>query len=431
MPTYTTVVGWAALLAVGAFFYYTWPSKTPSKRSRANSKAIAKQPDTPKATKARKPRKDGAQSSGDQANEKKKALPVLEETWSAPQSSDRDDDEIDNREFARQLSSAKAGTLLPAKAQPGSKQRSVRQSRAQEKPAPVETSSDATAPSSAAGGDADDDRSSFNSPELRASSADALVTNGGISDMLEAPAAGPSVLRITAPTTLPKSKKPKTQAASEPAETKKQRQNRKKAELKKLAREEEEKERKVLLEKQRRTAREAEGRAAKDGSKFMAAKTPATTVWTAPAVATNGKTEAKNESTIELLDTFSPSNSKTAGSSAAEVQYSESEQAGSDWQKLASALPSEEEQLRLALEDSDNWETVQTKEKRKGKKTSQPQQQEKIEVTREEKSSYERPPLVPPTGPGKQWEVHLESTDDDGNVREYVKVLQDSEWEVA
>lgn len=94
-------------------------------------------------------------------------------------------------------------------------------------------------------------------------------------------------------------------------------------------------------------------------------------------------------------------------------------------------MPSEEEQLRLALEDSDNWETVQTKEKRKGKKTSQPQQQEKIEVTREEKSSYERPPLVPPTGPGKQWEVHLESTDDDGNVREYVKVLQDSEWEVA
>jgi hypothetical protein len=440
MPTYTTVVGWAALIAVGAFFYFAWPSKTSGRRGRANSKVITRQPEAPKAPKARRLKKDGDQSSGDQANEKnKKNKPPPEEKWTAvaqaPPSSDRDD-EVDNREFARQLTSAKAGTLLPAKAKVGTKQKSVKQSRAQEKTGILETSSDATGPSSAAGGDADDDQSSLNSPELAATSIEAPVSNGGISDMLEAPAAGPSVLRVTAPTNPTRPKKAKVQADYEPAETKKQRQNRKKAELKKLAREEEEKERKVLLEKQRRTAREAEGRAAKDGSTFMAAQVPANNVWTAPSATSNSNAEDGKGKGIELLDTFSPSNSKTKETAAPEIHNSESEHASSDWQKLASTLPSEEEQLRLALEDSDNWETVQTKERRKGKKATQPsqsQQQEKTAIIPEKENELPTsdPPRAIPSAPGKKWEMHLESSDDEGNVHQYVKIVQDSEWEVA
>ena len=434
MPTYTTVVGWAALIAVGAFFYFTWPAKSSGKRGRAASKVVPRQQfEALRAPKAKRSKKDGDQSSGDQSGERKKKTvkPGPEEKWSivdsAPQAPDHDDD-LDNREFARQLTNAKAGTLLPAKSKVGTtKQRSVKQGQAQEKP--VETSSDATAGSSAAGADADDDRSSFNSPELSATAVEVPVTNGGISDMLEAPAPGPSVLKVTAPTNPVQSKKARPQAAPEPAETKKQRQNRKKAELKKAAREEEEEERKVLLEKQRRTAREAEGRAAKDGSAFMATKTPANNAWTAPQASTSSNAGASKGKSIDLLDTFNPATTK-----AAEVHNSGSEQASSDWQKLASTLPSEEEQLRLALEDSDNWETVQSKEQRKAKKATKPTQQEEKKGTASEKENQHPAPAQHqhvPTAPGKKWEMHLESSDEDGNVHQYVKIVQDSEWEVA
>ena len=435
MPTYTTVVGWLALIAVGAFFYYTWPAKPSGRRGRAGSKVVTRQFEAARAPKAKRSKKDGDQSSGDQSTDKKKKIKSPpEETWSviasAPQSSDRDED-VDNREFARQLTSAKAGTLLPAKTKVGTKQRSVKQVRAQEKPATAETSSDATA-----GGDADDDRSSFNSPELVATSIEVPVTNGGISDMLEAPVPGPSVLRVTAPTNPVLAKKTKPQTTPDPVETKKQRQNRKKAEIKKAAREEDEKERKVLLEKQRRTAREAEGRAAKDGSAFMAAKTPASNAWTAPSASTNSNVTSVKGSTVELLDTFTPSASKTVETAAPEIHNSESEHAGSDWQKFASTLPSEEEQLRLAIEDSDNWETVQTKEKRKGKKAAQSAQSQPGEKKGTNSEKENSRPIVEqqeyiPTAPGKKWEMHLESSDEDGNVRQYVKVVQDSEWEVA
>lgn len=443
MPPYTTVVGWVALIAIGAYFYYTWPSKSSARRSRAGSKVTTRYVEAPKAPpKAKRSKKDGYQSSGDQSGDKKKKVkpevkpaqqekqPIVEP---AAQASDHDD-ELDNREFARQLTSAKAGTLLPSKTKIGTKQKSVKQTRALEKPAAAEASSDATATSSAAGADAgadaDDDRSPLNSPELAATSIEAPVTNGGISDMLEAPAPGPSVLRVTAPTNPTQPKKTKPQAAPEPTETKKQRQNRKKAELKKAAREEEEQERKVILEKQRRTAREAEGRAAKDGSTFMAAKAPTNNKWTAPPAVTS-KAGPANGKAVELLDTLAQPKNKL-DTTAAEVPTSGSEHAGSDWQTLASALPSEEEQLRLALEDSDNWETVQTKEKRKAKKAAQTSQQDGKKATTE-KENVQSPFYGPhtPTPPGKKWEMHLESSDDEGNVHQYVKIVQDSEWEVA
>lgn len=138
--------------------------------------------------KVKKPRQEGGLSSGDQeaksgvkSQKKKTQVSKAErevESISRPQATKDDgrDDEIDNKEFARQLASLKTGTIIAPQSQAANKQKSVKQSRAQEK-LPVETSSDnATAPSSATGGDADDDQSPLNSPELSATSMASAVT---------------------------------------------------------------------------------------------------------------------------------------------------------------------------------------------------------------------------------------------------------------
>ncbi len=68
------------------------------------------------------------------------------------------DDDVDNREFARQLNSVKVGTKFAAKAKDDTKQKSVKQSRAQEMPERADNVK-VSAPSSTAGIDADDDQS--------------------------------------------------------------------------------------------------------------------------------------------------------------------------------------------------------------------------------------------------------------------------------
>lgn len=168
------------MVAVGGGFWYYHRSKAPRPSTKQRSKPIEPR----EKQKEKKSNKDGGLSSGgDQAvkkSQKKKAQPapkaVGEEKpiTSVPISNERDDD-VDNKEFARQLSSIKAGHVISGKSQATTKQKSVKQSKAQEKAekaqekAAVEASSDnATAPSSATGGDADDDQSSVNSPELRA-----------------------------------------------------------------------------------------------------------------------------------------------------------------------------------------------------------------------------------------------------------------------
>ena len=176
----STLGGYAALAAVvgGFYYYYTTHSKN---RGLPALKGGYKQLES-RNPKPKKSRKEGGVSSGDQEvkagvksqkKKKKTQVPKAEqekESVARPQiTKDTDrDDEVDNKEFARQLASLKTGTLMAPKSQAASKQKSVKQSRAQEK-LPVETSSEnATAPSSATGGDADDDQSSLNSPELSA-----------------------------------------------------------------------------------------------------------------------------------------------------------------------------------------------------------------------------------------------------------------------
>ncbi|KAG9809686.1 hypothetical protein KCU63_g21459, partial [Aureobasidium melanogenum] len=125
-----------------------------------------------------------------------------------------------------------------------------------------------------------------------------------------------------------------------------QRQNRKKVEERRLQREAEEKERQVLLENQRRTAREARGEPAKNGipvSKPLTssawAADVASRVTQAPAVAVTGES-------APLLDTFEQSTSNGA---------------------------SEEDQLRLAKQisqDDSGWNTVPKGKKQQKKKAA-------------------------------------------------------------
>jgi hypothetical protein len=181
-----------------------------------------------------------------------------------------------------------------------------------------------------------------------------------VSDMLGAQGAAPSVLSIKAsdkPARASKAKAPKVEAQ----ETKKQRQNRQKVEAQKIAREEEEKQRQVLMEKQRRTAREARGEPAKNG--VQAATAPSNNPWTVA-----GAVQAPpSASAGQLLDTFDAA-STTSSSEAptnGTIQTPDSTSNSGSY----NGLPSEEEQLRLAMEDS-AWTTIPKGGKKQRVKTA-------------------------------------------------------------
>lgn len=212
------------------------------------------------------------------------------------------------------------------------------------------SSSQVTSTASSTGGtDADDDLSATNSPPFDATTTFGNAKGRDISDMLEVPAAGPSVLRLTDPNQ-PAPQKQAHQKKNPPTEeTKRQRQNRQKNEANKLAREQAEKERRVLLERQLRTAREAEGRPAKNGT--AASKAPITNAWTTPIQPTNihspSTAAASTTYAAPLLDTFDKENSTTKA-----------------WER---DLPSEEDQMRMIKEmnGEGGWKTVEPRRKRK------------------------------------------------------------------
>jgi hypothetical protein len=261
------------------------------------------------------------------------------------------DDGVDNREFAKQLASVKAGTNLNAPKKTDEKRtRSVKQSRAREIDEVV-SDSKPSAPSSTAGADADDDQSSVASPEVKAADA------GDVSDMLEPKSAGPAVLRLT--DTEKVKQKPKKAKELEKVETKKQRQNRQKAEAAKAEREEAEKARKAAEEAQRRLARISEGRAAKDGSAFMAAQAASKSAWNN---STNDNTSAANgnHAAVQPLDTFDTSRAEVPAAKAAPPKATQAD----NWM---ASLPSEEEQLEI-LRGEEEWSTVAPKKATKSKK---------------------------------------------------------------
>ncbi|KAL8755044.1 MAG: hypothetical protein Q9199_003915 [Rusavskia elegans] len=274
--------------------------------------------------------------------------------------------EMDNREFAKQMAGLKTGSALTNNEGSKNKNKTKKQGKQAELPlnsynplAPqlnsVSGSKDLSNPSSTAGADADDDLSPAASPQFDATQA---ATSGDVSDMLEAPTKGPSVLRLTGVEEPKRQSRP--QKVVQEAETKKQRQNRRKKEEQRVAREEDERERRVLLEKQLRSAREAEGRPAKNGL----GSAPATSAWNKPStnnvVSSSAPPPVSNGS---LLDTFDDGPKPTVNGHPCQQQNTATAEKKA-WHK---EVPSEEEQLRILseMEGNGGWNTVKAGKKRK------------------------------------------------------------------
>ncbi|KAL8728248.1 MAG: hypothetical protein Q9181_005414 [Wetmoreana brouardii] len=277
---------------------------------------------------------------------------------------DAQEEDIDNREFAKQMSGLKTGSSFTKPE--GARNKTNKQSKQAEIPlnsfnalSPdangTTSSKDFSNASSTTGADADDDLSPVTSPPFGATQ---TTTSGDVSDMLEKPGKGTSVLRLTG--TEETKRQPKPQRVAQEPETKKQRQNRRKNEEKKLAREQAERERRVLLEKQLRTAREAEGRPAKNG----VGSTPATSVWTKPPINNAAIPQAPTSiSNSPLLDTFEDSGKPVANGHSAQPRTPSVANAKA-WH---SEVPSEEEQMRILseMEGSGGWNTVEKGGKKK------------------------------------------------------------------
>ena len=460
MVSISTYGGWAGIALVGAGYWYLQSRRTTNRSNRSvPQKQANKLGDARKDGKSKKQRGEEAQSGGEQGTssqekgQKKKkqktanltvedAMPVT----ATVVDDIKEDDDLNNQEFARQFQNAKSGTIASSRPSVASRQKSVKQSQAKDTSTSsningMETSSnDVSKASSSTGVDGDDDLSEANSLSLGATQMKAS-RSGDVSDMLESPSTGPSILRITEPATpsQPKKERKPTQS-SEVAETKKQRQNRKKAEAKKEAREEQEKERRVLLEKQRRTAREAEGRAAKDGSSFMAAKAPTSSAWSAPSTTVNGQT-ASVVKDVELLDTYEPTTNEVSKSPLPTVS---DKKVTGEWDK---AIPSEEEQMRL-LEEEMAWNTVTS---RKGKKKAGDSEQAPGQkVAENDKPSAKPSKAVSTKGDAKNTgsvtivgDPTIDMSNfsykggpvnavlENGDGRDYGYTMADDEWEVA
>lgn len=343
-----TVASWILLVGLSGAIYWrihndpkkkaaVTKSVTQVKQDLGNDVASATAAMKKKADKALKPKPKPTSSRPETTTTAVEYDPVAE-------AAARRDEAKANQDFAQSFSKLKTGHQFTANKTEKKRQKSVKQSRAQET-----DEVPAASPPSSAAGDADDDLSSAASPVA------APVDSTGVSDMLEASAPAPSVLRLTDTDKAPKPSAKKAKAP-EPVESKKQRQNRLKAERKKSEREQDEVERKKLEEAQRRRARIAEGRPAQDGSSFMANKESA---WTA-------KTNGDSSAPVQLLDTFEKPTSTPVATSTPKAAVGGNKERSESWM---SSLPSEEDQIAQVMEDSSAWSEVTTKKGKKGKKT--------------------------------------------------------------
>jgi hypothetical protein len=345
-----TATAYATLIGLVYAAYHVSTQKA-NKRAAANPSRSARttQNEPRKEDRKKKQRLESFVSETQEASKAKARVQAAEPAlWPRPSLDDTSDDGADNREFAKQLAQAKEGKKFNNRAEGGKqKEKSVKQSKANQM-----TNGFADEKPSDTGAEADDDQSPIDSPEARP------VDVSGVGDMLEPAPTGPSVLRIT--NMEKENDKPKVAKTPQKTETKKQRQNRKKAEAAKEAREEAEKERKTLEEKQRRTARIAEGRPAKDGSHFKAANI--TNSWSkgSPSGAGEKPVAGDEKSLHQPLDTFTKP--------AAEVQKPAPQKSEGSW---ISSLPSEEEQFEMLKDEADEWSTVQSKSSKKGKRTGE------------------------------------------------------------
>lgn len=339
-------LSWAILLVVagGLGWYYNGPTvKTPAKP------AVIESPES--AVSAKKPkrktvRKEKSPEPAPTKVEEKKQQPAVEKS-AAPQNADQDDEEIDNKEMAERFTAVKSGAVPAGGSKSQKKKKNKKATSAGQLESPSTT-----------GAEADDDLSSTGSPVVNPT----VPAAGYVSDMLEEPAPGASVLRVTGSIESQQPKKQKPQSFKQ-VETKKQRQQRMKNEARKEQVQAAEGERRKLLEKQLHTARESERREAAKAKPAASATTNAWQPAQNAASATNGASKAAPApapaaSKVELLDTFDH-----ASSSAKPAVNGNSN-------KWSQALPSEEEQMRMlnASNPADEWTTVSTKTKKQPKK---------------------------------------------------------------
>lgn len=309
-----------------------------------------------------------------------------------------DEDVAKNADFAREMAIARAGTQFATSHKSGVSKKD----RGAQKHGNLRPNNDTGSPSlstgasSTTGADADDDLSPAASPPLAATSAAATSKPGDIFDMLEPAGTGPSVLRLSAPANpLPQAKVKNANKHFEPAETKKQRQQRIKREAQRALVEEAERERRRLLENQIKRARMAEGTSAQTRTSNF--KPPTENAWfSGPNHASAETAIAPSVGLPSLLDTFesqveleaytargshtAPSTTVThrdmskdrrrTSVSAKEEAFGDEranapsafEKDGRDWAK---DLPMEEEQMRLIQDSEDSWTTVSKRDKKK------------------------------------------------------------------
>ncbi|KAL1962844.1 hypothetical protein VTN77DRAFT_9119 [Rasamsonia byssochlamydoides] len=354
-------LSWAIVLVVAGSlgWYYTNGSKPKGRTAvrttteRSESINVLKQ--------KKKPRK--APESAPAPVRKPEEKPVLQSAPLNPADDDDEEEDINNKEFAKRFAAVKNGVSVLDSSKTRSKEKRVKKAAAaantlESGGSELSESHVSTRTSSTTGADADDDLSSAGSPVVNAT----VPSAGDISDMLEPPAPGASVLRLTG-SMESQAKKQKPQAFKQ-VETKKQRQQRLKNEARKQQVQEAEEQRRKLLEKQLHAAREAERR---EAARRQPAS-PAPNVWnTSKPVnnAGNGAPKVTVNHNVPLLDTFEPEKPSSEA-----VRQQDSSSTGS-W---AQDLPPEEEQMRIlgVTENEDDWTTVSSKKgKKKGPKAEE------------------------------------------------------------
>ncbi|MCJ1273538.1 hypothetical protein MMC21_001331 [Puttea exsequens] len=422
-PSADPIVSWAVvgLAITGAAYYYSQSGKSRKSRSRrqgtAAEHAQRRESSTRNETKARRKKKaktgDKSSDPSDQAisdaaeasveltpaspseearrrkKEKSQQQPsklTLSSTLGESEGQDtgaglepQEGEGMSNAEFAKQFSGVRTGTSLKKAATNTETTRTRKQGKRNEmrpetdgtatQPNGVASTQDPSTASSTTGADADDDMSMPVSPAFGATQ---TTTPAGtdVSDMLEAPEKGPSVLRLTEPANPQSARQPKQHKAPAPVETKKQRQNRQKNEAKKVMREEAEEDRRAALEKHKREQREAEGRPTKNGlGSVQPVKEPKVNQWAKAFGISNFPKYPENTSGDQLLDTFEDVPEAVPEQIQKNAESNDGANGTStDDKAWENGLPSEEEQMRRISEiDSDNaWTTVP--KGKKGKK---------------------------------------------------------------
>ncbi|KAI1616870.1 hypothetical protein EDD36DRAFT_147884 [Exophiala viscosa] len=448
---WSTAASWVALLAVTAALtrYYNpdlFNKLTPVTRvsvrpePATSDKGVAKKQKT-KRTHAGRLDATGSGTSTPtsategQSNKKRKLVSapidknvVIQTTTGKEVSLPRDEkQELSNKQFAQQLAKAQAGTKLESSKSQGPTKKDRRAARkgTESQQNGVETSGISTETSSTTGRDADDDLSPAGSPASGPVSTAPTSRAGDVSDMLEAPAAKPTTLRLTDLTETIKKNVPKSVAkAFEPVMTKKQRQRQAKQAEQKALREDADRQHDAKKQAQLRAARMAEGTSNQTKANSFTSKPNA---WQQGKPASEElKKKESHTAVAPLLDTFDKedvtsvdvsgavnsqplsdvTNSVPATANVNEVKQQEGDNktaalGASNREKVSrptlGSQPSwadevnDEEQDKWASEltGEERWESVTSKKgKKKGKKDNETSSEASSSVTRPATSTH-------------------------------------------